>query len=60
MRFKELEKIIKNDGWYLVRIVGSHHHYKHPIKKGIVTIPHHNGDVKKFIVASVLAQAGLK
>lgn len=28
------------DGCYLVRIRGSHHHYKHPTKPGLVTIPH--------------------
>ncbi|MDE2032419.1 MAG: type II toxin-antitoxin system HicA family toxin, partial [Pseudomonas sp.] len=22
------------DGWYLVRIRGSHHHFKHPTKPG--------------------------
>ena len=24
----------------LKRVTGSHHHYKHPIKSGIVTVPH--------------------
>jgi len=28
------------DGWYLVRVRGSHHHFKHPIKPGMVTVPH--------------------
>ena len=31
----------KKDGWYFVRSNGSHKHYKHPVKKGIVTIPFH-------------------
>ncbi|MGY1446210.1 type II toxin-antitoxin system HicA family toxin [Pseudomonas chlororaphis] len=25
------------DGWYLVRVRGSHHHFRHPSKPGLVT-----------------------
>ncbi|MBA3061475.1 MAG: type II toxin-antitoxin system HicA family toxin, partial [Atribacteria sp.] len=32
---------MKKDGWYLVRIKGSHRQYKHPNKKGLVTISGH-------------------
>ena len=28
MRFRELEKTIKKDGWYLDTSSGSHHQYK--------------------------------
>ncbi|MGP9679119.1 type II toxin-antitoxin system HicA family toxin [Halomonas sp. AOP27-A1-41] len=28
------------DGWELVRIKGSHHHFRHPTKPGTVTVPH--------------------
>lgn len=38
MTSKQREKIILADGWYLVSINGSHHNYKHPTKKGRVTI----------------------
>ncbi|EGQ1604605.1 addiction module toxin, HicA family [Staphylococcus pseudintermedius] len=37
---KEVIKKIERDGWYLVRVVGSHHHFKHPTRKGKVTVPH--------------------
>ena len=60
MNFKELENIIKADGWKLDRIEGSHHQYEHPIKKGITTIPKHSGDIPKYIVKSVLRQAQIK
>ncbi len=33
MTAKELEKIIKRDGWYFDYAKASHHHYRHPIKK---------------------------
>ncbi|WP_353458279.1 type II toxin-antitoxin system HicA family toxin [Staphylococcus coagulans] len=29
---KEVIKKIEQGGWYLVRVVGSHHHFKHPTK----------------------------
>ena len=60
MRVRELEKLIQKDGWYFVRQVGSHKHYKHPTKKGKVTIPNHSGDVDKGTANSILKQAGLK
>lgn len=59
MKFREIVKIIKKDGWYEVRQVGSHHQYKHPTKKGLVTIPEHGGDLKKGTADSILKQAGL-
>ncbi|WP_343247760.1 type II toxin-antitoxin system HicA family toxin [Diplocloster hominis] len=60
MRFRELEKIIKKDGWYFIKQVGSHHQYKHPTKPGKVTIPEHPGDLDIKTVNSILKQAGLK
>lgn len=58
---REMEKKIKKDGWYLVSIEGSHHHYKHPTKKGKVTIAFHSQpkDLKAREVKSILKQAGL-
>ena len=60
MRVRELEKIIIADGWYFVKQVGSHKQYKHPVKKGKVTIPVHTGDIDKGTFNSILKQAGLK
>ncbi|WP_245764355.1 type II toxin-antitoxin system HicA family toxin [Salegentibacter sp. UBA1130] len=51
---------MKKDGWYLVRTKGSHHHFKHPKKRGIVTIPHPKKDLPKGTVNSILKQAGIK
>ena len=60
MRFRELEKMLKSDGWYEVSQEGSHHQYKHPTKKGKVTVPEHKGkDINMTVVKSVLKQAGL-
>lgn len=60
MRVRELEKLILEDGWYLVRQVGSHKQYKHHYKPGKVTIPNHTGDVDKGTANSIMKQAGLK
>lgn len=60
MRAREAEKLLLKDGWYFVKQVGSHRHYKHPIKPGKVTIPFHSGDIDKGTFDSILKQAGLK
>jgi len=53
--------LIEKDGWYLVRIKGSHRQYKHPSKKGLVTISGHlNDDIAKGSFNSILKQAGLR
>lgn len=59
MKFRELEKLLLDDGWQCVAVKGSHYQYKHPIKTGKVTIPKHNGDLKIVTVKSILKQAGL-
>ncbi|WP_325922959.1 type II toxin-antitoxin system HicA family toxin [Kurthia gibsonii] len=54
---RELIKILKADGWYLVHSVGSHHQYKHPTKVGKVTIPHPKGDITIKTVQCIARQA---
>jgi len=60
MTFREIEKIVLNDGWYLHKIVGSHHHYKHHSKRGKVTIAKSGKDLPPKTLSSILKQAGLK
>ncbi|WP_443652327.1 type II toxin-antitoxin system HicA family toxin [Dialister invisus] len=60
MTFRELEKLLKKDGWRLKSVRGSHHHYTHPTKPGKITIPNHKGDLKIKTVDNILKQAGLK
>lgn len=60
MRFREVERLITQGGWYQVSQVGSHHQYKHPTKPGKVTIPEHKGkDINPTVAKSILKQAGL-
>jgi predicted RNA binding protein YcfA (HicA-like mRNA interferase family) len=50
---------VQKDGWHIVRTKGSHHHFKHQKKKGLVTIPHPKKDIPMGTVKSILKQAGL-
>lgn len=59
MNSRQLISLIQADGWYLVRSKGSHHHFKHPTKLGLVTIPHPNKDLLAKTVSSILKQAQL-
>jgi predicted RNA binding protein YcfA (HicA-like mRNA interferase family) len=57
---RDVIKRLESDGWVLHSVKGSHHHYKHPIKKGRVTVPHPKRDLPKGTLASILKQAQLK
>ncbi len=56
---RDLIKILEEHGWRLVRVSGSHHQFRHPIKKGLATVPHPQKDVPLKTVKSILKQAGL-
>jgi predicted RNA binding protein YcfA (HicA-like mRNA interferase family) len=56
---RELLKLLKDDGWEIVRTKGSHHQLRHPVKKGLVTIPHPKKDFPRRTIESILKQAGL-
>jgi len=60
MNSATLIRKIKDDGWYLVHTVGSHHQFKHPVKPGKVTVPHLKRDLPLATQAGILKQAGLK
>ena len=61
MKVREAIKLVESDGWYLARTRGSHRHFKHPRKRGVVTIAGHpNVDIPRGTLNSILKQAGLK
>ena len=61
MKYREIMKLVEQDGWYLKEQNGSHRQYKHPVKPGRVTIAGHPGkDVPQDTRKSILKQAGLK
>jgi predicted RNA binding protein YcfA (HicA-like mRNA interferase family) len=59
VKSNDIIKQIKDDGWYLVHVVGSHHQFKHPTKLCKVTVPHPKKDLPLPTVRSILKQAGL-
>jgi predicted RNA binding protein YcfA (HicA-like mRNA interferase family) len=61
MKVRDAIKLIEDDGWFLVRTRGSHRHFKHPTKPGLVTIAGQSGvDIPKGTMNSILKQSGLK
>ena len=38
MNSKDVIRKLEADGWSLIRTKGSHHHFKHPTKPGLVTV----------------------
>lgn len=61
MKVKELIRLIESDGWFQVRIRGSHRQFRHPTKAGTVTVSGKpNVDIPPGTLSSALKQAGLK
>lgn len=61
LKIKEVIKLIESDGWYVCRQKGSHKQFKHPEKKGIVTISVHrlSDEIAPGTLGSILKQAKL-
>jgi predicted RNA binding protein YcfA (HicA-like mRNA interferase family) len=60
MNSRDIIKAIEADGWALKRVTGSHHHYMHLTKSGIVTVPHPKKDLPLGAVRSIEKTAGIK
>jgi len=60
MKISEVLRLLEEDGWTLKRITGSHRHYTHPTKPGLVTVAGKpSATLKPKTEASILKQAGL-
>jgi predicted RNA binding protein YcfA (HicA-like mRNA interferase family) len=52
---------LEQDGWVLKRVTGSHQHFVHPSKPGLVTVAGKpSATLKPKTEASILRQAGLR
>jgi len=61
LKVREVTAILKREGWFSLRDRGSHHHFKHKTKSGLVTVPGKPGDdIHPKTLNSILKQAGLK
>jgi predicted RNA binding protein YcfA (HicA-like mRNA interferase family) len=60
MKVKEMIRLLRNDGWFLVATRGSHRQYKHPTKPGRVTVPGKpSDDLAPGTLNSIFKQASL-
>lgn len=53
-------KKIRQDGWYEVSCKDSHHQFRHPTKKGRVTIVHPKKDIPIGTLKKYEEQSGVK
>jgi predicted RNA binding protein YcfA (HicA-like mRNA interferase family) len=60
MKSREIISVLQRDGWVQVTQKGSHVQFKHPAKKGRVTVPHPERDVPVGTLKSIEKQSGLK
>ena len=61
MKVKELIALIEADGWFQVRMKGSHRRFHHRTKPGTVTVSGKASvDIPPGTLNSALKQAGLK
>ena len=61
LKVSQVIKMLKQDGWYLYSTRGDHRQFKHPTKKGKVTISgHKNDNLDQFLLNSIWRQAGWK
>lgn len=51
VNFRQIEKKLLANGWYLVRVCGSHYQYKHPAISKPITVPNHGS---KYISIGVV------
>jgi len=60
LKVGEIVKLIEHDGWYLVRVKGSHRQFRHPTKPGTVTVSGKpSTDLPIGTERSILKQAGI-
>jgi predicted RNA binding protein YcfA (HicA-like mRNA interferase family) len=57
---REIIRLLRDDGWFEVGQTGSHLHFKHPVKKGKVTVPHPKRDLPPGTLSSIEKQSGVK
>ena len=60
MKSREIIAVLQRNGWVQVAQKGSHVQFKHPTKKGRVTVPHPERDIPVGTLKSIEKQSGLK
>ena len=60
MRSRDVIKLLEADGWREVARKGSHAQFRHPVKKGRVTVPDPKRDVPVGTLRSIEKQSGIR
>lgn len=55
----DLMRELKKAGWRLARVNGSHHVFTHPLRTGIVLVPHPKKDLGTGLLKAIRHQAGI-
>ena len=56
---REVIRMLEVDGWFLVKVTGSHYQFKHNEKHGRVTVKHPDKDIPRKTLDSIERQSGL-
>lgn len=56
---RKLIRVLERDGWRLVSVTGSHHHFEHSTKPGKITVTHPRKDIPIGLARAIYRQAGL-
>lgn len=60
-KVREIIKMLKDDGWYLAYTKGDHRQFRHPTKKGKVTVNQRlSDDLDAYLIDSIFKQVGWK
>jgi len=59
VKSRDVIKRLKADGWAKNRQEGSHIQFRHPTKKGTVTVPHPKSDLGVGTLKSIERQSGV-
>jgi predicted RNA binding protein YcfA (HicA-like mRNA interferase family) len=57
VRSSEIIRLLKQDGWHVHNVRGSHHQFKHPTKPGKITVPHPKTDLPIGTAKAIFKQA---
>jgi predicted RNA binding protein YcfA (HicA-like mRNA interferase family) len=57
---REVIKRLEADGWFEARQSGSHKQFKHPTKRGLVTVPSPKKDIPLGTLRSIARQADIE
>jgi predicted RNA binding protein YcfA (HicA-like mRNA interferase family) len=61
MKVREVLRLLRREGWVLVRQRGSHRQFRHPDRSGVVTVAGHPGDdLAPGTLRSILRQAAVE